>query len=100
MYLACFALQEWSDQLEDIGQRYAQTCNFNHNDNRNSEPSPYRSIGENIFATSGNIDYTAAVEAWYNEVMDPGYDYENRRCRGPNPTACLHYTQVVVGYYI
>ena len=89
-----FFLQEWSSQLEAIALQYAQNCNFNHNPNRNSEPSSYDSVGENIYATSGAINYRAAVEAWYNEVNDPGYDYENRRCRGPDPTACLHYTQV------
>ena len=71
-----------------------QHCNFNHNPNRHSAPSSYESVGENIYASSGSIDYRAAVEAWYNEVIEIGYEFENRKCSGPDPTACLHYTQV------
>ena len=88
------SLQEWDDQLEHIAQDYADTCNFKHNPDRSSNQLQFQRVGENIYATTGTIDYSSAVEAWYNEVIDVGYDYDNRKCLGPDPTACLHYTQV------
>ena len=89
-----FGLQEWDEGLENIAQDYAETCNFNHNPDRSSNQLQFQRVGENIYATTGTIDYSSAVEAWYNEVIDVGYDYDNRKCLGPDPTACLHYTQV------
>ena len=50
--------------------------------------------GENIYwawASNGaEVNYGNAVMAWYNEVNDPGYDFENP---GWQPGAG-HFTQV------
>lgn len=50
--------------------------------------------GENIYwawsSTGTEINYGKAVEAWYNEINDPGYDFSNP---GWTPGAG-HFTQV------
>ena len=52
--------------------------------------------GENIYwawSSSGTeINYENAVEAWYNEINDPGYDFSNP---GWTPGAG-HFTQVIL----
>ena len=87
-------------QLEQIAQRHAQSCDFDHNPNRHSESSEYQNVGENIYASALAIDYTAAVEVWYNEGISAeiGYDFGGKTCGGSDPTACLHYTQVHNAY--
>ena len=51
--------------------------------------------GENLFwawsSTGTNVNYGNAVEAWYNEITDPGYDFSNP---GWQPGAG-HFTQVI-----
>ena len=55
--------------------------------------------GENIYwawASGGTeINYGNAVEAWYNEITDPGYDFTNP---GWQPGAG-HFTQVIFKIY-
>ena len=52
--------------------------------------------GENIYwawsSTGTEINYENAVEAWYNEINDPGYDFSNP---GWTPGAG-HFTQVIL----
>ena len=46
-------------------------------------------VGENLLITTSlNVNYTALVENWYNEVTE--YDYYTGLCTG----ICGHYTQV------
>ena len=53
--------------------------------------------GENLYGTwSSNpennvVDYAAAVDAWYNEINDPGYDFET----GGYQSGTGHFTQIV-----
>ena len=61
---------------------------FEHNSNRVSQQSTFTSVGENLFASSGQANYASAVLNWYNEVQD--YTYSSNFCSG----VCGHYTQV------
>ena len=53
--------------------------------------------GENLYASwtsdpsAAVIDYAKAVDEWYNEVTDPGYDFET----GGYQSGTGHFTQVV-----
>ena len=72
-----------------MAQAYSEECNFVHNAARNSQQSTFTAVGENLFASSGsNVEYSDAVQEWYDEVSD--YDYGTRSCSG----VCGHYTQV------
>ena len=84
----CECLQSWNDDLAQVAQNYADNCVFEHNSNRASQQSTFTSVGENLFAGSGQANYTSAVLSWYNEVQD--YTYSSNSCSG----VCGHYTQV------
>ena len=77
-----------------MAQNYAENCVFDHNSNRVSQQTIYRSVGENIFAGSGNANFSKFVENWYNEVED--YNFDSNSCSG----TCGHYTQVITCNYI
>ena len=83
-------VQIWSDGLSSVAQTYSEKCNFAYNANRTSQQSTFSSVGENLFASSAsNVEYSDAVQAWYDEVSD--YDYVANSCFG----VCGHYTQVM-----
>ena len=71
-----------------MAQNYADKCIFQHNADRASQQSTFRSVGENLAATSGTVNYKALVLDWYNENTD--YDYSSNSCS----VVCGHYTQV------
>ena len=48
----------------------------------------YDNIGQNIYWTTREMDYTTAIENWYSEVDE--YDYDSLQC----DDICSHYTQV------
>ncbi|XP_059806426.1 peptidase inhibitor 16-like isoform X3 [Hypanus sabinus] len=74
----------WDRQLEKIAQKYAKKCVWKHNPNRGR-------IGENLYATSGQLNPVKGVEDWYREVKD--YTYDTMACTPKK--MCGHYTQVV-----
>ena len=88
MSLFCACLQLWNNDLAQVAQNYADNCVFEHNSNRVSQQSTFTSVGENLFASSGQANYTSAVLSWYNEVED--YTYSSNTCSA----VCGHYTQV------
>jgi len=82
-------LQVWSSELAAVAQNYAGRCIFGHNSDRSDQSSSFDYVGENLaITTSRNVNYTALVESWYNEVTD--YDYDSTSCTN----VCGHYTQV------
>ncbi len=85
----------WNDDLAEIAQSHADLCVFRHNGERLSQQSvaTFTSVGENLYAGSRNpISYEAAVQAWYDEVVD--FAYDTRACRPGKQ--CGHYTQVSI----
>ena len=73
-----------------MAQTYAERCAFEHNPDRTAQQSIFTYVGENLFAGSGEADYDAAVQSWYDEVAD--YDYASNTCN--QNAVCGHYTQV------
>ena len=63
---------------------------FQHNAHRVFQQSTFSSVGENLAATSGTVDYKALVLDWYKENVN--YNYDSNSCNG----ACGHYTQVYI----
>lgn len=84
-------VQVWNNELAMVAQNYAEQCVFEHNDNRGSQQSTFRSVGENLAATTApSANYTDLVRNWYDETQD--YDYSSNSCA--QGRVCGHYTQV------
>ncbi|XP_033118755.1 peptidase inhibitor 15-A-like [Anneissia japonica] len=83
----------WDDDLATMAQQWSDMCNFNHG--QPSNISPYSTIGQNLYQTSGGPDNrangVAATQAWYNEYQF--YTYETKECQ--TNRVCGHYTQIV-----
>jgi pathogenesis-related protein 1 len=71
----------WSDELAEIATNYAANCVWEH--------SMVDGLGENLYASTGQMELAPAVQAWADE--DAMYDYETNTCSG----VCGHYTQIV-----
>lgn len=92
MPVACPSLPPmvWNSELATLAQNYADTCNYEHNANRASQQTTFRSVGENLFLRTGsNIEPERAVRGWQSEVAD--YNLATNTCSG----VCGHYTQLV-----
>ena len=82
-------IQKWSRELENTAQNYANQCIWGHNSNR--QTSPFSSVGENLYTSTGDIqDYGSVVRSWYDEAKY--YHYDSNTC--DNSKVCGHYTQV------
>ncbi|XP_020284652.1 venom allergen 3-like [Pseudomyrmex gracilis] len=85
----------WDNELETIAQRWADQCNFSHDECRNVERYP---VGQNIVMTMSTGKNGSPVEdmigSWYNEVakMDRR---EVEKLTGKNFHDIGHYTQLV-----
>merc|ERR1712106_1010834 len=74
----------WNDELAEIAQRWAGQCSFGHDETRNLCDGTL--VGQNAYqgeADYGQYDYELnpaigdAVNAWYNEVTNPGFASSN-----------------------
>jgi len=91
----------WNEELAAVAQRWADQCTFGHDDDRNKCDGTY--VGQNAYSSWNSQESTweglmdtmgNAVQAWYDEVIDPGF---------PNTDispfvfsyGAGHYTQVV-----
>jgi len=91
----------WNEELAAVAQRWADQCTFGHDDDRNKCDGTY--VGQNAYSSWNSQESTweglmdtmgDAVQAWYDEVIDPGF---------PNTDispfvfsyGAGHYTQVV-----
>ncbi|XP_057339809.1 venom allergen 5-like [Microplitis mediator] len=87
---------EWSDEIAEVAQRWANQCNFGHDECRNLD----QSIGQNVglvWDPSGyNSKLTDLVESWYNEVQN--FDGSKvGKFEWQETPAIGHYTQLVWG---
>uniref|UniRef100_T1IJJ5 Cysteine-rich venom protein n=1 Tax=Strigamia maritima TaxID=126957 RepID=T1IJJ5_STRMM len=89
----------WDDELATIAQRWADQCTFNHDDNRRTQR--YHDVGQNSYisaspSSDGKIGkaLAEAVNGWYNEVTNPGFDSENIDPYQFN-SGTGHYTQML-----
>ena len=77
--------------LPNIAHTQAEKCTYAHSDKteRNKAGAPsFSSVGENVLATTGKIDYKLFVDYWGTEKQH--YSYPN--CKWGE--MCGHYTQV------
>merc|ERR1712002_437041 len=74
----------WDDELATIAQRWASQCMFDHDKVRNLCDGT--SVGQNAWQSGSDYEYYDtdvnpnigdAVNAWYNEVTNPGFDASN-----------------------
>ncbi|KAL0482769.1 pathogenesis-related protein [Acrasis kona] len=83
----------WDNDIATFAANYANQCIgtniLAHNPNR--KMSDGRSLGENIYASSGLQNGARAVSSWVNEKSN--YDYNSNSCAAGK--MCGHYTQVV-----
>ncbi|XP_028982360.1 ancylostoma secreted protein [Diachasma alloeum] len=61
---------EWNDEIAEIAQRWANQCNFGHDNCRNTADDY---VGQNIASVSWSDQFhydsiTGMVDSWYNEV--------------------------------
>jgi len=91
----------WNTELEAISQRLADQCVFAHDSVRNKIDGT--SVGQNLYISFNSAQQTEStvqasmvnsVQAWYDEVTNPGFDSANI-----SPfvfsSGAGHYTQVV-----
>jgi len=91
----------WNEELAAVAQRWADQCTFGHDDDRNKCDGTY--VGQNAYSSWNSQQFTQAevmtdavnsVQAWYDEVADPGFSNTDI-----NPFVFSygagHYTQVV-----
>lgn len=82
---------KWSTQVAAYAQDWADTLSktgkFEHRSGGRS------GFGENLAGGTGNMSPTDMVNMWCNEQSK--YDPQTGKCRGRDPMACYHFTQVV-----
>jgi len=74
----------WNEELETIAQRWTDQCEFDHDELRSKlDGSP---AGQNAYLGKSSAEKTKeqvmeglglAVDAWYDEVTDPGFSSED-----------------------
>lgn len=77
----------WDSDIASVAQAYAEQCVYAHNSLRNEQ---YGSVlGENMYASTGDVTADRVVSSWAREKQD--YDYKTNSCSG----ICGHYTQMI-----
>lgn len=70
----------WNNELESIAQRWVEQCTFGHDKQRNLLDGTY--VGQNAYSSSSSVQSSeaavnsgagGAVDAWYNEINNPGF---------------------------
>ncbi|XP_011871193.1 PREDICTED: venom allergen 3-like [Vollenhovia emeryi] len=83
----------WDKELEDIAQRWAIQCDFNHDKCRNVDRFE---VGQNIAQTSSSGENTSSLQSmiqlWYDEVDKFDKNKVSSYEFDPNTS---HYTQIV-----
>merc|ERR1712166_1126462 len=78
---------EWSDDCAKDAQTAADNCATKGEMYHNTHDDQ----GQNIFWSSNPLELAAAVQAWYDELTNPGYDYSDPE----NSPGTGHFTQVI-----
>jgi len=91
----------WNSELASVAQRWADQCTFGHDDDRSKCDGTY--VGQNAYSSWSSQEKTQtevmaevgdAVQAWYNEVVEFGFNTDDI-----NPFVFNydsgHYSQVV-----
>jgi len=78
----------WDDTLAQKALEWANGCKWEH-----SNFGSQYGYGENLYAGTGTFDGAHAVKGWYDEITDPGYNFNNPGFYQNPGTG--HFTQVV-----
>jgi hypothetical protein len=76
----------WSSTAADAAGAWAQQCTWSHDPGLGT-----LSLGQNLYASTGQPAPSSVVAAWTDEASD--YDYATNSCASGR--VCGHYTQVV-----
>jgi len=87
---AALPLLEWSSTAASVAQAWANGCVWRHNPVRDPDGV---ARGENIAASTGSLDASAAVAMWAGEWK--WYVRATNTCSAPVNESCGHYTQLV-----
>ena len=83
-FISILALQVWNEELEIIAQRWTDQCVFDHDELRSKLDGS--SAGQNAYLGKSSPEKTkeqvmsglrAVVDAWYDEVTDPGFSSDH-----------------------
>ncbi|XP_065180361.1 peptidase inhibitor 15-like [Sycon ciliatum] len=81
----------WSLELAQVAQRYASSCNWEHNPRRSTQATKFARVGENLaYSTATRDSVLDLVQAWYDEIDD--YTLSTNQCHA---RPCGHFTQIV-----
>lgn len=89
----------WNTELETVAQRWADQCDFGHDDERCKDDGT--SVGQNVFWSANSerkserdvmSSLIDAAQGWYDEVTDPGYSFSDP---WQSNYGTGHYTQLV-----
>lgn len=81
----------WDDEIAAIAQKWAEHCVWSHDDNYNRHNFRVSSVGQNIYYSSSNNNWTHAIDKWGDEVNDFVYGGSEADQGG----AVGHYTQIM-----
>lgn len=95
-------VQEWNDELSYLAQFWASGCEYETNENRNTQSVMFESVGENFIATASfTINYTILIQnSWFNQGKS--YDYFGGTCTDEDGNqadgleGCEYYVQVKI----
>jgi hypothetical protein len=82
---------EWSDECAELAQMQADAMAAAGSIFHDNTEGPSGSHGQNVAMAMPEITPTMAIKMWYNEVNEPGYDYDSPGFTGGTG----HFTQVV-----
>jgi hypothetical protein len=80
----------WDDNLADVAQRKADTCQYGHDTSAQRKLYGYFSVGQN-YALSTRNDWVTAMQQWENEKAH--YKYKSYVSGNTDHTG--HYTQMI-----
>ena len=85
-------VKTWNSYLAEMAQAWSAKCLWEHGQpaGYNTFSLPYTYVGQNLYATMGTLNVTAAITSWWNERVN--YNYGNNTCDAGK--MCGHYTQV------
>ncbi|XP_066109064.1 cysteine-rich secretory protein 3-like [Saccopteryx bilineata] len=81
---------KWDSKAAENAQKWADKCTYSHSD-KQERTIGERSCGENLFESSDPVEWSYAIQKWYDETEDFVYGVGPKRANSMTG----HYTQVV-----
>uniref|UniRef100_UPI00398F4B4C GLIPR1-like protein 1 n=1 Tax=Pristiophorus japonicus TaxID=55135 RepID=UPI00398F4B4C len=86
----------WDAGLAKTARAWSKTCKFTTNPHLKTKGAAhpnFETVGENIYAASGDFSLEVAIEEWFREGVN--YEFATNKCI--NNKMCDRYTQLVWG---